>query len=1092
MKSKKLYTQKSNLIPIESLLWGISVLFIIVLPFSLIAQTEVEGEVSGVWTEENSPYLVTDTLVVCDDDTLIIEDGVIVNINSNLPLLIHGTMQVRGTEENQVIFQKSENQEEEWAGICFDKHEGLSSLDNCEITECNIGISLKRGNNLELTGCNIACSENAIEADDNSGSNITADGCELSSGEEGVTIHLFNAGLIARSCRFFRDEGESVFNVHPGGLNLTDCTIEGDIRIFMGVLELTDCRQTRPDSIEFITCEATGVRGYIQDSIIEGNVTIDGAGQSLNVTGCEIQRNLTLGHLNGLIDRNQIGDDDVEGGIGASDCNLTISNNTIAGGVSLNENRYTVNNNTMNGLYLYGEGNYIIRNNTGIERLLVRGESSINIQNCRLSGEIELRNRGSTIFTKNIIEAEINISSSDVNFTQNTIVSPYPDEAILPSTFEIGTLTSLQLNSNIIVGNPARSMIDIGYLEQPENLEIHHNCLWGMLYLFDMFLPDTLNYLIDSTNLITNPYLRNIDPLNPDLQPISPCINSGDPDLRQDRDGTRADIGANFFDRRLDHPPGIHSPELAFAQREHDFRYVVSGNDDHDVSFRVLDLPEWLRSGERRDVVEDSLVLEGRVPFDQDDFSFRVIVIDDQDNTEELNVDVRVVEGTPIGGKMSGRLRQAQSPFFMYDHIIIEEDETLLIEPGCDIVVRYRGLMGREQLQMVVFGDLLMHGTEEDSIRFTPEELDRELGRWTGIRLLKTGGNYGFEYISIQNANVSLFPMNSQSFSVFNSRFSSVTLDIRNTSEVDVRYNEFINCGGRAISIKGAEEAVITDNLFQDGSRGLSLQMSSIILVERNTFKNISSRSIYAWYVDNLFISRNTFFESEGFYTTAGDILIEHCTFHNSGTCSILSPDSYRVNNCTFTGGQETAFRAGLQPDIEESITIEYTNFYGYDHPVENPIELSEGCLSVDPLFVDQDNGNFWLMANSPLIDAGNPVDPLDPDSTRGDIGAFFWTPDGCTEVDENIKGGNYLSYAVYPNPFNASVRINYSIEKAGVTNIHLFDLNGRKVATLIEDVSNSGTHSVIWNAGNIPSGLYIIRLSASGEERFRKLLLVR
>ena len=50
-----------------------------------------------------------------------------------------------------------------------------------------------------------------------------------------------------------------------------------------------------------------------------------------------------------------------------------------------------------------------------------------------------------------------------------------------------------------------------------------------------------------------------------------------------------------------------------------------------------------------------------------------------------------------------------------------------------------------------------------------------------------------------------------------------------------------------------------------------------------------------------------------------------------------------------------------------------------------------EGNLNADPLFVDPMNGDFSLQPDSPAIDAGDPEGARDPDSTRADMGAFFY-----------------------------------------------------------------------------------------------------
>lgn len=69
-----------------------------------------------------------------------------------------------------------------------------------------------------------------------------------------------------------------------------------------------------------------------------------------------------------------------------------------------------------------------------------------------------------------------------------------------------------------------------------------------------------------------------------------------------------------------------------------------------------------------------------------------------------------------------------------------------------------------------------------------------------------------------------------------------------------------------------------------------------------------------------------------------------------------------------------------------------------------------------------------------------------------------------------------------YPNPFNPSTTICFSIGKTAKVSVVLFDLTGREVATLINDVKDPGSYSVEWNGKTITgasaaSGIYLYRM---------------
>ncbi|MBT3497216.1 MAG: S8 family serine peptidase, partial [Candidatus Marinimicrobia bacterium] len=66
-----------------------------------------------------------------------------------------------------------------------------------------------------------------------------------------------------------------------------------------------------------------------------------------------------------------------------------------------------------------------------------------------------------------------------------------------------------------------------------------------------------------------------------------------------------------------------------------------------------------------------------------------------------------------------------------------------------------------------------------------------------------------------------------------------------------------------------------------------------------------------------------------------------------------------------------------------------------------------------------------------------------------------------------------------YPNPFNPSATIRFSVEKGFITSLHIYDINGRMVETLIDGIVESGIHEIQWNAGNQASGIYFVRLES-------------
>lgn len=77
-----------------------------------------------------------------------------------------------------------------------------------------------------------------------------------------------------------------------------------------------------------------------------------------------------------------------------------------------------------------------------------------------------------------------------------------------------------------------------------------------------------------------------------------------------------------------------------------------------------------------------------------------------------------------------------------------------------------------------------------------------------------------------------------------------------------------------------------------------------------------------------------------------------------------------------------------------------------------------------------------------------------------------------------------------YPNPFNSSTRIFFSLPHRSEVTLNIFDILGREVAALLNGEVAAGEHSVIYDATNVPSGVYFYRLQAGGFVQTKKLVL--
>jgi len=78
------------------------------------------------------------------------------------------------------------------------------------------------------------------------------------------------------------------------------------------------------------------------------------------------------------------------------------------------------------------------------------------------------------------------------------------------------------------------------------------------------------------------------------------------------------------------------------------------------------------------------------------------------------------------------------------------------------------------------------------------------------------------------------------------------------------------------------------------------------------------------------------------------------------------------------------------------------------------------------------------------------------------------------------------------PNPFNPTTTIRYDVKETGLVSLKVFDLLGREVATLVYGTISAGSYSIDWDAGDLPSGVYLCRMEAQDFMQTRKVVLLK
>ena len=99
--------------------------------------------------------------------------------------------------------------------------------------------------------------------------------------------------------------------------------------------------------------------------------------------------------------------------------------------------------------------------------------------------------------------------------------------------------------------------------------------------------------------------------------------------------------------------------------------------------------------------------------------------------------------------------------------------------------------------------------------------------------------------------------------------------------------------------------------------------------------------------------------------------------------------------------------------------------------------------------------------------------------------------PQTGVETDGRLPGAFELMQN-YPNPFNPQTTIRYALPQASVVKIEVYDVRGVRVQTLVDDTRPAGRHEVVFEAGDLASGLYFCRIYAGGHTQIRKMTLLK
>ena len=213
-------------------------------------------------------------------------------------------------------------------------------------------------------------------------------------------------------------------------------------------------------------------------------------------------------------------------------------------------------------------------------------------------------------------------------------------------------------------------------------------------------------------------------------------------------------------------------------------------------------------------------------------------------------------------------------------------------------------------------------------------------------------------------------------------------------------------------------------------------------------------------------------------------------------------PDGFIVNNTdtylTFDGfGRIVGEKSSSSWDPEDSSWAAYARItYTYD---QNGRMLCYGYDTANHRFTYTAEGNLDTLMCTQSEDFGflgaHFVDSYGNDITLPGYNMMtkLYYRQLVTGIEKHQElPGSFALSQNYPNPFNPTTTITYEIPKALQVRLTVYDILGREVQTLVNEMKQPGRYETTFNASKLASGVYLYRLRAGGFVGTKKLLVIR
>ena len=207
-------------------------------------------------------------------------------------------------------------------------------------------------------------------------------------------------------------------------------------------------------------------------------------------------------------------------------------------------------------------------------------------------------------------------------------------------------------------------------------------------------------------------------------------------------------------------------------------------------------------------------------------------------------------------------------------------------------------------------------------------------------------------------------------------------------------------------------------------------------------------------------------------------------------------PESlFDLTNLNFLSLVDNNLEGHINSNINNLSLVYFLDLSSNNFSGEIPTEIND----LDLYFLNLNNNQFSGTISNEFCDIdfldlshNNFCPPYPECLTEEDIG--YQDTTNCslmssTEIPFPIE---YTLHQPFPNPFNPTTSISFSIPEQSQTSIKVYDVKGNLISTLLNQTMNIGHHQIEWNGENLSSATYFIRINSGEFSDVKKVVLVK